>query len=469
VNPAARSLIDGSQGEVIGEPVSALLPLAGPILTSSRAGTEVREEVSIEREGEELYYELRVSDVANDRGQPIGRLIVLHDVTARREAMRQLYRQERLAAIGQLASGIAHDFNNLLGSIMLNAQLVQQQIDDLPYTAEESLDVIVQESRYGADLVAQILDFSRSGLAESKPLDLSCFVRDVSDVLRRTVREDIELVVETPSRPCIVAADPTRMQQVLLNLVTNARDAMPSGGELRITVEGPPWPSREVPKDHRIPPVGWACLAVSDTGTGIDEAVRDHLFEPFFTTKEPDEGTGLGLAQVYGIVKRHGGRIDVETEVGEGTTFHVHLPLQEAEPPAREGRETEAEPRGRGELILLVEDEETLRKAGREALRSLGYRVLAAANAREALDRLDGQRLDLVITDLVMPEMGGGDLVRALANRCPDVPVLAVTGYAASDEGGQLTEEGFCDVLHKPFDASALARAVHRNLCRDVL
>ena len=468
-NPAACSLIGGSEGEVIGEPVSDCLPLAGPILTSSRPGPEVREEVSIERDGEERDYELRVSEVTDHHREPRGRLIVLHDVTEHREAMRQLHQQERLAAIGQLASGIAHDFNNLLGSIMLNAQLVQHKVDDLSYEAEQSLKVIVQESRYGADLVAQILDFSRSGMTESTPLDLSCFVRDVAGVVRRTIREDIELMVETPLRPCIVEADPTRMQQVLLNLVTNARDAMPSGGELRITVEGPPWAPGAGRKGHRIPPVGWACLAVSDTGTGMDEQVCEHLFEPFFTTKEPDKGTGLGLAQVYGIVKQHGGRIDVESEVGEGTTFHIHLPLHDAEPPAREGQETEPEPRGRGELILLVEDEENLREASREALTSLGYRVLAAANAREALDRLDGHRIDLVITDLVMPEMGGGDLLRELADRCPEVPVLAVTGYAAPDEAYRLTDLGFSDVLRKPFDAPALAQAVHRNLCRDVL
>lgn len=469
VNPAARRILGDPEEDLLGKTLPDVLPAVAPLLASPPSGSAVHPDVLIDTGGEERHYEIRASDIADGHGQCIGRLIVLRDVTERIETRRQLRRQERLAAIGQLAGGVAHDFNNLLGSIMLNAQLAQQNGDDLSEVVEDSLDVIVEESRRGAELVAQILDFSRSGLMESRPLDLGRFVHDVASVLRRTIRENIQLVVETPPGPCVVNADATRIQQMLLNLATNARDAMPRGGELRITVECLSCVSKDDRGDGRLPPGEWAHLVVSDTGIGMDEETREHLFEPFFTTKEPDRGTGLGLAQVYGIVRQHDGRIDVETALGQGTAFHIYLPLHDAVPMARASEGSAAEPQGRGETLLLVEDEETLRAASREALTSLGYRVVAAANARQALERLDGRRVSLVITDVVMPEMGGEALMRELTRRAPGVPVLAVTGYPIRDDVEQLTELGFSDVLCKPFDAATLARAVHRNLYRDVL
>jgi PAS domain S-box-containing protein len=462
VNPATRRIVGDPDLGLIGEPVSEVLPLTSSVLASSRARAIGQEDVSIETDGEERHYELRLSDIPDADGQLMGRLIVLHDVTERTETMMRLRRQERLAAIGQLAGGIAHDFNNLLGSITLHAQLAQRKLRQQPDLVADDLEVIVHESHRAADLVAQILDFSRSAVMESEPLNLGHFLQDVASVLRRTIRENIHLVVQTPSQPCVVDADPTRIQQMLLNLATNARDAMPDGGELRIAVEclQPAPGCRAVDRDA--PPGEWAHLIVSDTGTGMDEQVKDHLFEPFFTTKEPGEGTGLGLAQVYGIVSQHGGRIHVETELGEGTAFHIYFPLHDAEPVARVGEDTALEPQGTGETILLVEDEENLREASRDTLTSLGYRVLTATNGREALQRLNGRGVALVITDLVMPEMGGEALMRALGRRSPDLPVLAVTGYPIKDENEQLRDLGFCDVLQKPFDAPTLARAVHR-------
>ncbi len=465
VNPAARGVLSNWDGGLIGEPVSDILPVASSALVSSPPGQPAQEEISIERDGETRYYELRLSDVADTRGRLMGRLLVLRDVTERRETMMQLRRQERLAAIGQLAGGVAHDFNNLLASIILHAQLAQkQQRNDRSGGVEENLRVIVQESRRAADLVTQILDFSRSAVMESEPLDLGDLLEDVASVLRRTIREDIHLMVETPSSACVVEADPTRIQQMLLNLATNARDAMPDGGELRIAVKCRPASRGCDGADAGAPPERWAHLTVSDTGTGIDEEVQSHLFEPFFTTKEPGEGTGLGLAQVYGIVNQHRGCIEVETELGKGTTFHVFLPLHDVQPLARGGGERAPEPRGDGETILLVEDEHNLREACRDTLSGLGYQVVAAANGRDALARLNGREADLVITDLVMPEMGGKRLMRELVRRSPDLPVLAVTGYTMRDQVDRLIDIGFCDVLHKPFDACTLARAVHRHL-----
>jgi CheY-like chemotaxis protein len=262
-----------------------------------------------------------------------------------------------------------------------------------------------------------------------------------------------------------------------MNLAVNARDAMtssssvetPEGGELRVEL------TRVEVKPDRSPPVEemplgeWVCLAVSDTGTGIPPEVLSHVFEPFFTTKGPGEGVGLGLAQVYGIVKQHEGYIGVETEAGKGTTFRVYLPAHGGE--AVKGAEAEEDstpPQGQGETILLVEDSERIREAGREVLESLGYRVLTAANGREALEVHEAEgRVDLVITDLVMPEMGGRRLVRDLRKETPDLKALAITGHIVEEDLRKLRKEGFLDIIYKPLDVHKLATAVRQALDED--
>ena len=301
-------------------------------------------------------------------------------------------------------------------------------------------------------------------MRQSEALDLAPLVEEVAGVLRRTIQESVRVVVEVPSLPCVIDADPTRIHQMLLNLATNARDAMPDGGELRVALaraqSGPAVAS--VTSDASAGE--WLCLTVSDTGTGIAEEMEGHLFEPFYTTKEPGRGTGLGLAQVYGIVKQHGGCIDVETERGHGTAFHIYLPVYDGHPPAEGDEATTVIPRGRGETILLVEDQVKLRAAGRQTLSLLGYRVLTAADGCQALDVVERGGVHLVVTDLVMPSMGGKALMRELVRRDPGLPVLAVTGYAMKAETESLKAMGFSDVLRKPFDTLTLAQAVYRNL-----
>jgi CheY-like chemotaxis protein len=238
----------------------------------------------------------------------------------------------------------------------------------------------------------------------------------------------------------------------------------PEKDELGIALSAVRVAPEEDPPLPAMSPGEWVHLTVSDTGTGMSEEVKERIFEPFFTTKERGEGTGLGLAQVYGIVQQHGGHIDVETELGVGTAFHVYLPIYGSET-VQELDETPATlPEGNGEMILLVEDQENLREAGCGMLRSLDYRVLAAANGREALEMLEGVRVDLIVTDVVMPEMGGKPLLQVLREDFPELPVLAVTGYTMQEELEDLREVGFFDVLQKPFDAPSLAQAVQRAL-----
>ncbi|MGD2146352.1 MAG: response regulator [Anaerolineae bacterium] len=393
---------------------------------------------------------------------PEGWVLVIRDVTQEREIRAQLRQQERLAAVGQLAGGIAHDFNNFLSTIMLYARIILYH-EDLSPKVTSAAETIVAESRRASNLVGQVLDFSRRSAVAAQTVDLASFYGEVCDLLEKTLPESIHLSTETAVEPCLIEADPTRIQQVLMNLAINARDAMPDGGELQIAV------SRvAVTPDQEPPVVGmgvgeWVRLTVADTGMGITDEVRARMFEPFFTTKDRGQGTGLGLAQVYGIVRQHHGFIDVETAVGEGTAFQVFLPASRADDAVEEELLVVEAP-GQGEMILLVEDHDDLREAGRQILEALGYRVLTATDGRDALEMLEGVLVDLLITDVVMPGMGGKALMRELRERYPDLPVVAVTGYTLEGEMEELRQAGFAGVLSKPLGAATLAQAARRAL-----
>ncbi len=411
---------------------------------------------------------------------PSGWVAVVRDITERKRLERQMRQQEQLAAIGQLAGGIAHDFNNLLTSIILYAQMLQGR-PDLPSGMAHGLQVILDESRRAAQLVRQILDFSRRSMMETMPVDLTSLVDEAVAILHRTLPENIRLLIGIEPDEYVVKVDPTRIHQVVMNLVTNARDAMPDGGELRLSLSRVQVRPGDVPAGlgsqddglviEEMPAGEWVCMTVSDMGTGMTDDVRAHLFEPFFTTKGPGKGTGLGLAQVHGIVKQHGGHVGVETEVGQGTTFWVYLPAHtegEAEDLLREV--ARVVPAGRGETVLLVEDEEKVREAGCEILESLGYRVLAAGHGVEALRLYRQQavstsgKVDLVLTDLVMPEMGGRELMRTLRRENPHLKGLAITGYALTEGVEELRKEGLMDIVQKPFDIDTLAQVVRKAL-----
>lgn len=388
---------------------------------------------------------------------------LIQDITERKQLEEQMRQQERLAAIGQLAGGIAHDFNNFLTTIMLYVQIVLRK-PLLPPDLKPYLETVLDESRQAALLVRQVLDFSRRSMMEIRPVDLMACIEGTVNILQRTLPENIRLLVEIGSDECVANADPARIQQAVMNLALNARDAMPQGGELSIGLSKVEVAPGEDPPGADMPAGEWIRLTVSDTGVGMTKEVRSHLFEPFFTTKEPGKGTGLGLAQVHGIVTQHGGHVDVETALDQGTTFHVYLPAYNAA--AKENVEEVADlSPGAGEIILLVEDEENVREAGRDILETLGYQTLLAANGRDALEGYQSaEHVDLVVTDLVMPEMGGGALVQALKERDPQIKVLAITGYAVAEDLEKLREAGILNVVQKPLDARTLAKAIRHAL-----
>ncbi len=390
-------------------------------------------------------------------------VMVINDTTIERQVQEQLYQQERLAAVGQLAGGIAHDFNNLLASIILYAQMPLREADLAPRT-KHALETILEESHRAADLIQQILDFSRSAMMETEPLSLVALVEETLTLLRRTIPEHVRLATEMTRHPCIIQADATRIHQVLMNLALNARDAMPEGGELRVEVGRVALEPGEEPPGPDMPPGAWARLRVSDTGTGLSEEAQEHLFEPFFTTKEEGEGTGLGLAQVYGIVKQHEGFIDVDTAAGEGTTFDVFLPLVRDDYDGEAAEGEEVPPRGRGETVLVVEDAERLRQAIKAGLEMVGFQVITAANGREALEAVSEHKVDVVLTDVVMPHMGGKALLQRLRAEKPGLRMIAMTGHVMETDVQELRAAGFAEALPKPFSVEDLTRVMREVL-----
>jgi len=367
--------------------------------------------------------------------------------------------------VGQLAAGIAHDFNNLLQAMMGYTELLEGR-PDMPGAAKPYLRTIYQQGARAAKMIRQILDFSRrSFYLQRRAIDLVPLMHETVKLLRQTVPENIEIRLEMGLRECVVNADVVQIQQVLTNLAVNARDAMPSGGTLRVSLSR--WtlkPGERAPFPE-MPPGEWILLKVSDTGTGIPSEILPHIFEPFFTTKEPGEGTGLGLAQVYGIVKQHDGFIDVETAVGKGTTFIIYLPAMVAKERVEEEVLLEGV-RGSGETILLVEDEELVLSVGQAMLEELGYRVLTARDGWEALAVYEQHRdeIALVVTDMVMPKMGGLELVQALRDRGSQVKAVGVSGYPLAVGWESIKGEDFVAYASKPLQLRELAEVVRKAL-----
>jgi PAS domain S-box-containing protein len=406
-------------------------------------------------------FPVEISTRLQDMGDQPVMLIVVRDMTEARQAQRKAQLQDRLAAVGQLAAGIAHDFNNILGTIILYSELLLTN-EEIGPRERERIETIFKQAQRGSTLTSQVLDFSRRSVMEKHALNLVPFLQDLEKLLSRTIPETVKLSLDFSGQESyIVNADPTRMQQVFLNLALNARDAMPKGGELQIVLD-------QIKVDEASPPYpgmhggGWIRIRVTDTGDGIPEEVMPHIFEPFFTTKPQGKGTGLGLAQVYGIVKQHEGYIDADSTMDEGTTFAIYIPslesvvAEEVELPVQEDRA------GEGEGILVVEDDEATRMAICEILDLMGYSVIDVSDGVQAIDVLAKRNgeIDLILSDLVMPNMGGRDLYDHVTENHPQIKVILMTGYPLGGHTRELLDRSRVTWLQKPLSSEAVARAV---------
>jgi len=387
---------------------------------------------------------------------------LFRDVTAQKRLEEQLRQSQKMEAIGQLAGGVAHDFNNILTVIHGHASLLLAN-QGLPAPALRSARQIVQASERASGLTRQLLTFSRRQIMQPRRLDLNEVVSNMTMMLGRILGEDIALQLKYWPQPAFVHADASMIEQVLLNLAVNARDAMPKGGQLAVRILRTPIGRNHLVDHAEGQPGEFVCLTVTDNGCGIAPENLRRIFEPFFTTKEVGKGTGLGLATVYGIVKQHQGWIDVESEPGKGASFRVYLPAGEAPTAPPEAAPVEQEIRGGTETILVVEDEEAVRELVCSVLQGYGYRLLPAESGSKALAiwREHKASVDLLLTDLVMPDrINGRELAEKLRAEEPGLKVIFTSGYSADVVGKDFVAQKDLQYLQKPYDPQKLALAV---------
>ncbi|HKN68003.1 MAG TPA: ATP-binding protein [Gemmatimonadaceae bacterium] len=399
-------------------------------------------------------------------GPPMGIGMFVAETTERRGLEAQLQQAQKMEAVGQLAGGIAHDFNNLLTVITSYGAMVMA---DLPRESPHAADVqeILNAANRASSLTRQLLAFSRRQVLQPQVLDLNVLTGDLEKMLRRLLREDIQLVTRFDPQLALVNADAGQLEQVIVNLVVNARDAMPRGGRIAIATSNVTLGEGIAPAHPNMMPGPYVLLTVTDTGRGMDKTTQAHIFEPFFTTKPVGQGTGLGLSTVYGIVKQSGGYVWVYSEIERGTTFKIYLPAVANVPNAADvERDTLTPPAGGPERILLVEDEPNVRRIARRILERNGYTVLEASNGVEALRLLERRQepIALVLTDLVMPEMGGRELASKLRIVSPTSRVLFMSGYTEDAVLRQSVMEPGAVFLDKPFTFDTLIRKVREAL-----
>jgi PAS domain S-box-containing protein len=479
-NPAAESVFGVPPGSLAGRNLKEFLDERAltRILAESRKrirGETSTYEVEIRRpDGGLRLIQVTATPQRNEKGEVAGSFGTLHDITETRrieEALRhseeRLAQAQKMEAVGRLAGGIAHDFNNLLTVISGYAGLIDEGLPGSHPTKPDIMQIRKAAER-AADLTAQLLAFSRKQVLQPSIIDLNETVRGMETMLRRVIGEDIELATSLPPETGNVKADRGQIEQVIINLAANARDAMPSGGRLTLATENVslgPSPSREHPE---LQEGDYVLLVVRDTGVGMSKETLSRIFEPFFTTKEVGKGTGLGLAMAYGIVKQSGGYIYCASEVGAGTTFTLYFPRVHESLSQRKKDAVVEIAMGGDETILLAEDEDAVRQFSRAILEKNGYTVIEAANGKEALSAMSAHRcgIHLLLSDVVMPRMSGPELGRKVKEICPDARIMYMSGYAESSVVHRGVLEAEVELIQKPFDAGTLLRKVREVLDR---
>jgi PAS domain S-box-containing protein len=471
-NRGAERIYGYASREMLGQNISLLAPRDRPdeipqILERIRRGESIEHfnSVRIAKDGRRLDVSISISPI-RAAGRVIGASAIARDITAQKRAEEHLRQAQKMEAIGRLAGGMAHDFNNILGIITACTELLRTRIDSKSDMGQYVTNMRKAVDR-GASLTRQLLAFSRKNVIQPQVLDLNERLKDVSKLLRPLMGEDVEIVISPRTDAAIVEADPGQLDQIVLNLAVNARDAMQNGG--KFILETSKVSTDEVFSQMHTPMTAgnYVMLAVSDTGVGMDPATVSRIFEPFFTTKEVDKGTGLGLAMVYGIVQQAGGHIWVYSEPGRGTTFKIYLPSAEHKLGTEVKTEEESEaPRREGVTVLLVEDDELMRTLTRQLLEEHGYQILDAKDGQQALALASSHsgRIDLLLTDVVMRGLSGPELVSRLNGSRPTIRTVYMSGYTgeliARDD---ITTQGI-PLLEKPFTRAGLLRTLHQVL-----
>jgi PAS domain S-box-containing protein len=472
VNPAFLSVTGLARQDILGKYVHELLPEPSRSLATAKYEEALRTRSTVRWEeltnfpaGPRLG-EVTVTPVFGSQNRPTVLIGSVRDLTARRQMENEVRQLQKLEAIGRLSGGIAHDFNNILAVILGVGNMLLKDVTDTDL--RNQLEEILEAGRRGATLTRQFLAFARKQVLQPQPLDLSATVNELSGILKRLLRADITLELRLADHPGTIMGDPSQIEQVLLNLVVNARDAMPGGGTL--IIETADLDLDEITAAQLVATPGPTVrLTVMDTGAGMTDETKRRLFEPFFTTKEAGKGTGLGLATVYGIVKQSGGAIDVESAPGKGASFKLYFPRSTERPGRKPERTAHRDSWGRGLeglKILLVEDEPALRSAFSRMLTRLKCRVTVAANGADALEAVerDDVKPDLLITDTVIPGISGNELARRLTSALPKLKVLRMSGYADPEISQAESTESLGPFLQKPFTLPELTQAVQQTM-----
>ena len=417
---------------------------------------------SLSKDRRELIMETRWSLLREKDGRPKSVLGVKTDVTEKRKIEVQFIRAQRMASLGLLAGGIAHDLNNVLTPIMLSIDALKRIAQSHPEAAGV-VETIEMSTRRGSDIVQQVLSFARGMEGQRIVIQPKYLLQEIEHIVRDTFGKDIRLHFSMPHDTWTIVGDPTQIQQVLLNLCVNARDAMPGGGDLTLTARNCVVDEHYRAMNPQATPGLYVVLQVSDSGTGIASDVLDKIFEPFFTTKPVGKGTGLGLSSVQAIVKTHDGFIDVYTEAGRGTTFKVYLPAQPSAGEIAEFTPEEASlPRGRGETVLVVDDEPSIVTITRQTLESFGYKMITAQNGAEAVAVYAQERenISVILTDLSMPVMDGRATIYAMLKIDPKVKIIAMSGMDESQSAIMAANAGIKHFIPKPYTAATLLKTV---------
>jgi two-component system, cell cycle sensor histidine kinase and response regulator CckA len=416
------------------------------------------------RDGAEIIVESRWTLVQDEEGQPNSILVINTDITEKKRMESQFLRAQRMESIGTLAGGIAHDLNNVLSPILMAIDMLQLKATD--ETSKKWFGVLRTNAERGGNMVRQVLSFARGVEGERVALQPKHLIKEIVKILRETLPKSIEIGFQIPGDLWIISADATQMHQVLMNLCVNARDAMPEGGSISIKAENVFVDENYARMHLEAKPGRFVMITVADTGPGMSPEIQSRIFEPFFTTKEMTKGTGLGLSTALTIVKSHGGFINVYSELHKGSQFTLYLPALNTPGSADSVALQTDLPLGNGELVLVVDDEESIREITRGTLETFGYAVLTAADGTEALALYADKKneISVVLTDMVMPFMDGPATIRALQRMNPKVRIIAASGLGVGQRAGEGPLEGVSIFLNKPYTAEKLLNALAQVL-----